>query len=76
MNQTCFTIFCNEIAIFALQILIAMKRVITKESFFDLNNPTVIIGENSFEDALDMKALHVTEIRLVKVKIGFFRAVL
>ncbi len=73
MNQTCFTIFCNEIAIFALQILIAMKQVITKESLFDLNNPTVIIGDDSFEDALDMKALHVTEISLVKVKIVFWQ---
>ena len=49
--------------IFSLQILIAVKRVITQERLFDLNNPTVIIGDDSFEDALNMKALHVTEIR-------------
>ena len=47
------------------QILTALKRIIAKDKLFDPNNPTVILCDDALDDALDVKALHVTEIRYV-----------
>ena len=43
--------------------LTALKRVIASEKLFDVQNPTVVICDVELEAALDVKALHVSEIR-------------
>ena len=45
------------------EILTSLKQIIRKEGMFDQANPSVIICSTDLERALDMKALHVTEIR-------------
>ena len=40
-----------------------MKDIIRGEKLFDLQNPSIIICSNELEEAINMKALHVTEIR-------------
>ena len=40
-----------------------MKKVISSEKLFDVQNPTVIICDPCLEDALEVKALHVSEIK-------------
>jgi len=44
-------------------VLIALKRVITKEQLFDSANPTVIICDKELEEAIDLKSCHVAAIR-------------
>jgi hypothetical protein len=46
-----------------LQLLLALKRVITAEKLFDPHNPTIIMCDWALEEALQMKALHVSELR-------------
>ena len=48
-----------------LQVLLALREIVSREKLFDANNPTVIICSTELENALDMKALHVTEIKYV-----------
>lgn len=45
------------------EVLTYLKEIIRGERLFDLKNPSIIICDNDLEDALNMKALHVTEIR-------------
>jgi hypothetical protein len=45
------------------EILIILKNVIRGEGMFDPANPSVILCSPNLEEALDMRALHVTEIR-------------
>ena len=45
------------------EILTSLKNIIRKEEMFDQANPSIIICSTDLERALDMKALHVTEIR-------------
>ena len=45
------------------EVLLAMKKVISSEKLFDVQNPTVIICDPCLEDALEVKALHVSEIK-------------
>jgi len=45
------------------EILTILKDVIRGEQQFDENNPSVILCSRDLEEALNMKALHVTEIR-------------
>merc|ERR1712223_86125 len=44
-------------------VLLALREIVTREKLFDVGNPTVIICSSELEHALDMKALHVTEIK-------------
>jgi len=45
------------------EILTILKEVIRGEEMFDPKNPSIIICSRDLEAALNMKALHVTEIR-------------
>ena len=45
------------------KILTILKNIIRGEGMFDHANPSVIICSTDLEKALNMKALHVTEIR-------------
>lgn len=45
------------------EVLTALKRVIASEKLFDRHNPTVVICNDELEDALNVNALHVSEIR-------------
>jgi hypothetical protein len=45
------------------QVLIMMKEIIRDEAMFDQRNPAIILCSPDLEAALNMKALHVTEIR-------------
>ena len=45
------------------EILTSLKNIIRKEEMFDQANPSIILCSTGLERALDMKALHVTEIR-------------
>ena len=40
-----------------------MKRVIANDKLYDPQNPTVVLCDQRLEEALDVKALHVSEIR-------------
>ena len=46
-----------------LQVLTALKRVIASDKLYDPQNPTVVLCDQRLEEALDVKALHVSEIR-------------
>ena len=53
-----------EKALYSLaEILTILKNIIRGEGMFDHANPSVIICSPELERALNMKALHVTEIR-------------
>ena len=52
----------NQIEIF-MQVLLALKEIVSREKLFDRRNPTLIICNSELEDALEMKALHITEIK-------------
>lgn len=45
------------------QVLTALKRVIATKQLYDPQNPTVVVCDHDLEEALDVKALHVSEIR-------------
>jgi hypothetical protein len=45
--------------------MLALKKIITNEKLFDSQNPTVVMCDESLEKALDVKAIHVSEIRFV-----------
>ena len=47
--------------------LTALKRVIANDKLYDPQNPTVVLCDQRLEEALDVKALHVSEIRFVSV---------
>ena len=51
-----------------VEILIILKDIIRGEGLFDDTNPSNILCSNELEEALDKKALHVTEIRDVVLK--------
>ena len=57
------TEFLNTLA----QVLTALQRLITSEKLYDPQNPAVILCDQHLEEALDIKALHVSEIRFVMV---------
>ena len=50
------------------EILIILKDIIRGEGLFDDTNPSIILCSKELEEALDKKALHVTEIRDVVLK--------
>ena len=52
----------NHFEIF-MQVLLALKEIVSREQLFDRRNPTLIICNSELEDALEMKALHITEIK-------------
>ena len=45
------------------EVLIKLKNIIRGEGMFDYANPSIILCSADLEEALNMKALHVTEIR-------------
>jgi Zinc finger, C3HC4 type (RING finger)/SWIB/MDM2 domain len=45
------------------EVLIALKKVITSDRLYDPQNPTVILCDDLLEDVLEVKALHVSEIK-------------
>ena len=45
------------------EVLIILKNIIRREGMFDKANPSIILCSTDLEEALNMKALHVTEIR-------------
>eukprot|EP00095_Tigriopus_kingsejongensis_P004280 maker-scaffold555_size137745-snap-gene-0.25 protein:Tk04280 transcript:maker-scaffold555_size137745-snap-gene-0.25-mRNA-1 annotation:"e3 ubiquitin-protein ligase mdm2 isoform x1" len=49
-------------------ILQDLKDIISVEKLYDESNPVIIIGDRPLEVALGMKALHLTEIRMVVCK--------
>lgn len=55
--------YCSSYYNYYFQVLIALKRVITKEQLFDSANPTVIICDKELEEAIDLKSCHVAAIR-------------
>jgi hypothetical protein len=46
-----------------LQILLALKGVIADEQLFDPQNPTIIMCDGALEEALQVRALHISELR-------------
>ena len=46
----------------------ALKKVIATEKLFDPQNPTIILCDQDLEDAIDVKALHVSEIKYVQLE--------
>merc|ERR1719288_26828 len=53
----------NKLEYTLFVVLSALRHVISRERLYDANNTTVIICSKDLEKALDMKFLHVTEIR-------------
>ena len=49
--------------IFLLQILILLREIIRDGRLYDASNPSIIMCDKDLETALNMKALHVTQIR-------------
>jgi len=43
------------------QIMLALKLIITREKLYDKENPTIIICDDILEDALEVRALHVSD---------------
>ena len=50
------------------EILIILKDIIRDEGMFDEKNPSIILCSEHLENALGMKALHVSEIRALVLK--------
>ena len=48
---------------YSIKVLVALREIISREKLFDQRNPTIIICSAELEEALDMKALHLTEIK-------------
>jgi hypothetical protein len=48
-----------------VQVLNILKEIIRDEGMFDHRNPVIILCGGELEKALNMKALHVTELRFV-----------
>ncbi len=53
----------ESVSFFLSKVLLALKRIIASEKLYDPQNPTVILCDESLENAIDVKALHVSEIR-------------
>merc|ERR1712024_295124 len=49
------------------EILTILKDTIRGEGLYDEKNPSIILCSRDLEEALNMKALHVTEIRYKKL---------
>jgi hypothetical protein len=41
---------------------LAFKEIITAEELFDPQNPSIILCDSALEEAIDVKAFHVSEI--------------
>jgi len=48
-----------------VQVLAILREIIRDEGMFDHRNPAIILCGPALEDALNMKGLHVTEIRFI-----------
>ncbi len=46
-----------------MKVLTILKEIIRDEEMFDMRNPAIILCDKDLEAALNMRALHVTEIR-------------
>jgi Zinc finger, C3HC4 type (RING finger)/SWIB/MDM2 domain len=45
------------------EVLLALKKVITSDRLYDPQNPTVVLCDDLLEDVLEVKAIHVSEIK-------------
>jgi hypothetical protein len=54
LEKRCYTLY---------EVLLALREIVSREKLFDLRNPSLIICSSELEEALEMKALHVTEIK-------------
>ena len=45
------------------EVLVALREVICREKLFDIHNPTIIMCNTELDEVLNMKALHVTEVK-------------
>ena len=50
------------------EVILALKKLIVSEKLYDPQNPTVILCNEFLEDALEVKALHVTEVKDFVIK--------
>jgi chromatin remodeling complex protein RSC6 len=48
---------------FFFKILTSLKEVISEEILYDPNNASVVLCDAALETALDVKSLHLTQIR-------------
>ena len=59
-------IYSNDFLIpLFLKILESLKEVISEERLYDSNNASVVLCDVALEAALDVKALHLTQLRLL-----------
>merc|ERR1739846_21186 len=54
LEERCYTLY---------DVLLALREIVEREKLFDLRNRALIICSAELEEALEMKALHVTEIK-------------
>jgi len=47
------------------EVLTILKVIIRDEEMFDMRNPAIILCDQNLEKALNMRALHVSEIRAI-----------
>jgi hypothetical protein len=48
---------------FSCKVLLALKKIIRDEELFDPRNPTIILCDEALERALNVLALHVSDLR-------------
>ena len=53
----------NRINYTLYDVLLGLRQVISKEKLYDPNNTTVILCNPGLEKAINMKSMHVTEVR-------------
>jgi hypothetical protein len=72
--------FNGDSDIVLVKVLTILKEIIRDEEMFDMRNPAIILCDKDLEAALNMRALHVTEIRyryqlyLLLTSLHFMRA--
>ena len=59
---------CNKTLFTFREVLVSLRDIILEEGLYDKRNPSVILCSEELEAALNMKALHITEIRNVVLK--------
>ena len=59
---------CNKSLFTFKEVLVSLRDIILEEGLYDERNPSVILCSPELEAALNMKALHITEVRNVVLK--------
>ena len=67
VNFELYNIFYLDVTMSFIYILTILKDTIRDEGLYDEKNPSIILCSRDLEEALNMKALHVTEIRYKKI---------